>query len=292
MISKYILPKSSTIYNRLLVIWQHHSTHKRIGSLLVYVFLIGLVLAELARHHLLPFPKLEDSIHNHFFAIELAFTLLLLTELLALIFVIPRSISMAVGKQFEILSLILLRSAFKEFSHFEESISWDDLGDPVYKMIADAFGAVVIFILIGVYYHVLRRNKLTENKADHEQFKAFKKLTALILLVVFVLIGWRDVWNLLFQGVYISSFNVFYTVLIFCDILIVLIAMRYTFDYFKIFRYSAFVLTTVFIRISLSAPPIINALLGITAAIFVVVLTIAFNKIVADREKDKSAAHV
>lgn len=283
MISKYLLPYATTYYNKLLIVWQHHSTHKRIGSLLVYAFLIGLVLAELARHHLLPISRLNESIHNHFFAIELAFTLLLLTELLALIFVIPRSISMAVGKQFEILSLILLRSAFKEFSHFEEPIHWNDLSDPVFKMIADAFGALIIFTMVGLYYHFLKRNRLTENQKDHEQFKAFKKLVALFLLFVFLLIGWADVWNLFFKGVYINSFNVFYTVLIFCDILIVLIAMRYTFDYFKIFRYSAFVLTTVFIRISLTAPPIINAAVGIIAALFVVILTIAFNKIVTNK---------
>ena len=83
---------------------------------------------------------------------------------------------MAVGKQFEILSLILLRSAFKEFSHFEEPVQWNNLGDPVFKMTADAFGALIIFIMIGVYYHYLRRNRLTDSPKDHEQFKAFKKL--------------------------------------------------------------------------------------------------------------------
>lgn len=245
---------------------------------MVWAFFIGLVLAELARHHLLT-EQLNHSIHNHFFAVELAFTLLLLTELVALIFIIPRSISIAVGKQFEILSLILLRSAFKEFSHFEEPVEWNNLSDPVFKMTADAFGAIIVFILIGIYYRILQRDRLTGNKEDHEQFKAFKKLIALFLLGIFLLIGWQDIWYLFFKGVYVSSFNTFYTVLIFCDILIVLIAMRYTFDYAKIFRYSSFVLTTVFIRISLTAPPFINAILGITAAVFVLLLTVAFNKL-------------
>ncbi|MEM6321939.1 MAG: hypothetical protein AAF960_30045 [Bacteroidota bacterium] len=276
---KQFLSKSTLVYNQLLVLWKDHRTHKRLGSLMVWAFLLGLILAELARHHLLPIEQLNHKIHNHFFAVELAFTLLLLTELLALIFIIPRSIAVAVGKQFEILSLILLRSAFKEFSHFEEPILWDTLSDPVFKMIADAFGAVIVFILVGIYYRILEKSKLTENKADHEQFKAFKKLTALLLLAIFVLIGWRDVWDLFSQGEYHSSFNIFYTVLIFCDIFIVLVAMRYTFDYAKIFRYSAFVLTTVFIRISLTAPPFVNAILGITAVLFVIILTLAFNRI-------------
>lgn len=142
--------------------------------------------------------------------------------------------------------------------------------------------------MLVVYYRILEKSKLTENKADHEQFKAFKKLTALFLLAIFVFIGWRDVWQLFFEGVYHSSFNIFYTVLIFCDIFIVLVAMRYTFDYAKIFRYSAFVLTTVFIRISLTAPPFVNAILGITAVLFVLILTIAFNKIVQNNDGEKS----
>ena len=274
MLSKFILPISNTVFNFLENIWNKHHTHVIISRLLVYVFIIGLIIAELAGRDLLPF---KHNIHNHFFAVEIAFTLLLLTELLALIFVMPHSVGVSVGKQLEILSLILIRSAFKEFSHFEEPVIWNNIDGPVLKMIADAFGALAIFVIIAIYYKTQKRRRLTESEDEHEQFKDFKKLVATMLFFVFIAIGLSDVWSFFAEGTYLSSFNTFYTVLIFSDILIVLIAMRYTLEYAAIFRYVAFVLTTVLIRISLTAPPYINAALGITAALFLLSMTFSFN---------------
>ena len=274
MFSKFVLPKASQAFDFLEKIWNQHRTHTNISRLLVYAFFVGLTVAELAARDLLPF---KHNIHNHFFAVEIAFTLLLLTELLALIFVMPNSVGVSVGKQLEILSLILIRSAFKEFSHFEEPVIWNNLDGPVLKMVADAFGSLSIFIIIGIYYKTQKRIRLTESEEEHEQFKDFKKLVSILLLTVFIVIGFFDVWAFFEKGSYLSSFNTFYTVLIFSDILIVLIAMRYTLEYPKIFRYSAFVLTTVLIRISLTAPPYINAVLGITASLFLLAMTFAFN---------------
>jgi hypothetical protein len=274
MLSKFILPIACQVFGFLEKIWNQHRTHVMISRLLVYAFIIGLIIAELAGRGLLPF---KHNIHNHFFAVELAFTLLLLTELLALVFVMPKSVGVSVGKQLEILSLILIRSAFKEFSHFEEPVIWNNLDGPVLKMIADAFGSLAIFVIIGIYYKAQKRRRLTDNEEEHEQFIDFKKLVAIMLLLVFITIGFFDVFSFFVKGNYLSSFNTFYTVLIFSDILIVLIAMRYTLEYASIFRYSAFVLTTVLIRISLTAPPYINAALGIVASLFLLAMTFAFN---------------
>ncbi len=274
MRSKFILPTASRLFDFLEDNWNQHRTHVNISRLLVFAFIVGLVIAELERRHLLP---IHLDIHNHFFAVELAFTLLLLTELLALVFVMPNSVGVSVGKQLEILSLILIRSAFKEFSHFEEPVVWDNLDGPVLKMIADAFGSLSIFIIIAIYYKTQQRIRLTESEEEHQEFKDFKKIVSLLLLSVFILIGFFDIWSFFEKGNFHSSFNTFYTVLIFSDILIVLIAMRYTLEYPKIFRYSAFVLTTVLIRISLTAPPYVNAALGIIASLFLLAMTWAFN---------------
>ena len=288
MLSKFILPAASRIYDALDNIWAQHHTHINISRLLVYSFFIGLIIAELSVRELIP---LHHKIHNHFFAVELAFTLLLITELLSLIFVLPNSVGVSVGKQLEILSLILIRSAFKEFSHFEEPVTWNNLDGPVLKMIADAFGSLIIFVIIGIYYKTQKRIPLTESEEEHEQFKNFKKLVAILLLTVFILIGIFDVWSFFEKGTYLSSFNAFYTVLIFSDILIVLIVMRYTLEYPKIFRYSAFVLTTVLIRISLTAPPYINAALGIIASLFLLSMTLAFNYFMKDSKLKSKQRH-
>jgi hypothetical protein len=94
---------------------------------------------------------------NHFFAIEIAFTLLLLAELLALIFVLPHSVARSVGKQIELLSLILLRSAFKELKVYEEPIVWLDHQEAIFKMVAEASGSLLIFFLLGIYYYIYQK---------------------------------------------------------------------------------------------------------------------------------------
>ena len=118
---------------------------------------------------------------------------------------------------------------------------------------------------------------------DRNQFIGYKKLVATLLFFSFLLIGISDIHLFIQTGDFQNSFNTFYTLLIFSDILFLLIALRYNPDYYTLFRYSAFVLTTVLIRISLTAPPFYNALIGIGAIVFSILLTASFNFF----EKDK-----
>jgi hypothetical protein len=74
-----------------------------------------------------------------------------------------------------------------------------------------------------------------------------------------------------------SFFEVSYTVLIFNDVLIVLISLRYSLTFNVVFRNSGFAVATVLIRLALAAPPYLNALLGLGAAFFALGLTFAYN---------------
>ena len=100
--------------------------------------------------------------------------------------------------------------------------------------------------------------------------------------MAFAVVGYIDIKELITTGKYLHSFKTFYTVLIFSDIVIVLIALRYTLNYFKIFRYSAFVLATILIRVSLSTKTYYDVIIGIVAALFVLVLTYAYNYFLKD----------
>jgi hypothetical protein len=66
-------------------------------------------------------------------------------------------------------------------------------------------------------------------------------------------------------------------VLIFTDILVVLVSLRYSSEYRVVFRYSGFAAATVLIRLALTAPPYVNAALGFGAALFALGLTLAYN---------------
>jgi len=251
----------------------HHTFSTRIASnILIICFLIGLIVTTLGRVGILAYDG------SFFLAVDIAFTALLIIEVMGLIFVLPRSVADSVGKQFEILSIVLLRSAFKEFGEQYNDVSRESFYDPeFYHMFYDAFGALVIFFLLGFYYKVQLHERITYSDSEQTVFVRFKQLIAMGLLLVFIGLELYDIEELIRLGSYEPSINTFYFILIFADVLILLYSLRYTSKYYNIFRYSSFAFATILIRLSLSAAPPINSLLGILAVLFVLGITYAYN---------------
>ena len=104
-----------------------------------------------------------------------------------------------------------------------------------------------------------------------------KKSLALGLLIVLAVLAVRDGWRLVVSGQRELLFETFYTILIFTDVLIVLVSLRYSSHYRVVFRYSGFAAATVLIRMALTAPPYFNAGIGVGAAVFALGLTLAYN---------------
>lgn len=274
--NRFILTISEKAFGFFKEKWESQKVNKLISYIMVGVFVGSVILSYLDRADLISLGKWDESFSNPFFAIEISFTLLLILELLSLIFVLPESVAKSVGKQFELLSLIFMRAGFKEFSHIT-NFDWETFPQEVINMFAYAFGALTIFVIMGVNYKLQMHSQLTNTEDDRVEFIQSKKLLAIGLLIAFFIIGVNDMKVLLTTGEYLHSFDKFYSVLIFSDIVIVFIALRYTLNYYRIFRYSAFVLATIFIRISLSIKVYHNVLVGIIAAFFVLLLTFSYN---------------
>ena len=255
---------------------------------LVLAFVICSLLSVLVLLDYINLGHYQSKFQNPFFSIEIVFTLLLIVELFGLIFVLPQSVAKSVSKQFELLSLIFLRDGFKEFSHIGSNFSWEHMKESLIPMVVYGFGAIIIFSLISVTGTLQKRYKLTSTEDDQIQFIRLKKLLAILLLIAFAAVGYNDLKTLIYTGSYLHSFQTFYTVLIFSDIIIVLIALRYTLNYYRIFRYSAFVLATILIRISLSADTYYNVAIGVVACLFVLALTIAYNYFLKDTSQKKT----
>lgn len=271
------LGHSSRLFDALFGRWEGPGLQRWLANLLVIVFIGSLLLIEANRQQLLP-TSLESLLPvNHFYAVRLAFDLLLLIEVLGLVFSLAGSVANSMGKQFEILSLILLRQSFKEVVHFNEPITWEHVSASVPHILSDAGGALVIFLLVGVFYRMQRHRSITSRADDLASFVATKKIIALLLLATFIGIAVDDLWRWLSGGHLFAFFDVFYTVLVFSDILIVLISVRYSSTYSIVFRNSGFAVATVLIRLALAAPPYANVLLGIAAVALGVGLTFAYN---------------
>ncbi|MFX8393307.1 hypothetical protein ABTL67_19585, partial [Acinetobacter baumannii] len=70
---------------------------------------------------------------------------------------------------------------------------------------------------------------------------------------------------------------IFYTMLIFVDILLVLLSLQFSSTYHVAFRASGYAAATVFIRIALIAPPYLSAALGVGATVYALGLTYSYN---------------
>lgn len=264
----------SRLFDKQVLFWESPKVLKNISSFLVISFILCGFCTFLVYYDFIYLGRFNTVFKHPFFAIEVAFTILLILELLSLIFVLPKSVSRSLGKQFELLSLIFLRNAFKEFSHLDSFLIWSDSKEAILNMLYYSFGALAIFIIMEVTHKLNRKIRLSETFVNQIQFVRVKKVLALLLLISFILIGFRDFFTFIQTGNYLHSFDTFYTVLIFTDIIIVLVALRYTINYYRIFRYSAFVLSTILIRVSLTLESFYNIILGVVTAIFVMLLAL------------------
>lgn len=248
--------------------------YRKISVTLVLFFILSLLTIELKRQGFLVGSTFDFIPTNHFYAISSAFTVVLILEVISLVFTLPCSFSKSVGKQFEILSLILLRNAFKELSKFPEPLSFEGNQDAILRIISDGFGALIVFSLLGYYYIVQARGSEDSMRpTDLYAFVAAKKGIALLLLAIFAFMGISNFLATIKGEVHTDFLHQFYTVLILTDILVVLISQCFQPSFYAVFRNSGFALSTLIIRIALAAPPYYNVLLGLTAAIFAILLT-------------------
>lgn len=275
MMMSFFYDKITYIFDPLHHLWEHEKMHRKISYALVLFFLCSIISIELNRRNLLPGSLAAAVPNNHFFAVQAAFTVVLILEVISLVFTIPCSFSRSVGKQFEILALILMRNAFKELSYFPEPITFLGNEQAVLHILSDGFGALLIFALLGYYYTVQPR--ATDDKmqpADLYSFVAAKKGIALILLSIFIYMGVDSALATLAGTAHTDYLHGFYTLLILTDILVVLISQCYQPSFYAVFRNSGFALSTLIIRIALAAPPFYNVLLGLAAALFAILLTL------------------
>jgi MFS family permease len=256
--------------------WEGPRVSKWISNIVVAFFMIGLLAGLLSYLDIVDLGERFTA----FFAIELAFNVLLIFEVLGLIFLIPKSVADSVGKQFEIISLVLLRDAFKEFGHYLGEVNWE-IGFllELLPIVSDAFGAILIFLITGLFYRAQKHIRITKNHEEQKGFIGIKKLISIYLTISFFGLGIFDIVSAYQTHTFIYSIKLFYTLLIFTDVFILLFSLRYTSKYYNLFRYSSFALATIFLRLTLSAPAYYNALLAVIAGLMVLGVTYIYNKL-------------
>ncbi len=266
------LVRCISLYDILEKRWDKLRNSHFISNLAVVLFIVGIVISVLSHFHYIYFTV------GRFFAIELSFAVLLFTEIFDLVFLITHSVADSVGKQFEIISLLLLRSCFKELGHLPLDSTWDsNTLAALMPLIVDAFGAVLIFLINVFFYKQQRHVQITKNEDERLQFIFQKKVVAFSILLILFSFGIYIAIHYFTGGIEIDFFHNYYSILIFSDILILILSLRYSTQYIHLFRYSSFALATVILRFSLSAPKYFNVLLGVSSGLFVLIITLVYN---------------
>jgi len=272
-----------TLYKKI----ESNKSFKIISTSLVIIFIFSLFLIFINNIFTLPDVLSNQFSHNYFFAVEIVFMLLLAVEIIEMVLILPQSITDSIAKQFEIFSLILLRQGFKEFSYIKLPIEIDSAIVPASHLLSDIFGALIIFAGILVFTKMQKHRKITISEKENKSFVTAKKGLALIMIIAFIGIGIYDITLFITHGKTFRFFQMFYTALIFTDILVVIIALRYSHLYCVVFRNTAFALATILIRFALSLPRYFDAIMGIIAIIFVIGISYIYNKFMLNRKLQK-----
>ncbi len=270
------------IYLFLEQLWERSGTQRAIAWILISVFLGMLSLIELNRLGLLPVFLDQMVPLSRLRAIEIAFNLLLFIELIELIFALPDSVSRALGKQFEVIALVLLRENFKILSHAGDPLTWEAVSHILPDMAAVSLSALAIYGILAVYYRQLRKTSHIKDANKKSTYIRIKQNIALALLVTIFSLGMQDLLRL-HKPEDAKFMESFYTILIFADVLIVFASMRYHLPFHMTFRYVAYTVATLIVRLSLLETGWRGALIAVLAAAYATAVLFASN-LFADKD--------
>lgn len=257
--------------------WGHPKTERRVSLGIIAIFLVSMLTIELNRLGFMPHDVAHLIPENHFKSVNFAFSMLLVRGLVNLIFSISYSFYRSMGKQFEILAIILLRSSFTELSNMHEPVIIDLDMMNVLHIVVSSSAAIVIFICLGIYNKIHQPYTYINSAVERMNYVASKKIVSLLLLASITGIGCYTIYNLIAHNKSIEFFETVYTVLIFADILLMLITQRFMPSFHAVFRNSGYVIATLFMRFALGAPPFYDAAVALFAAFYTIALTMATN---------------
>ena len=282
----------STQVNRLFSIVFGEKIQKRFENIILVLaglgFLIHLLLIVLKTNNIGFLSEVNSSLLNDpITAIYTPFSLILIYEVYLLVFYLPRSFTSCVSKQFEIISLIVIRKIFKDIPQMDLQGDWH-LSQHNLELMVDLLGFLLLFLLI--YLFNVGKNRLPKKVVNDPKLLNFissKKVVSLVLLLLLMVTSTYSLinWSMhVFTDGFVSNvdgvfFNQFFTLLILTDVIILLISFRYTEEYSKLIRNTGFIISTILIRLSFSADGFLNIILILTGVGFALLILQIFNAI-------------
>jgi hypothetical protein len=125
-------------------------TEKLILKLALFSFFIHLVIIYLIKFDFLAQPVNSELLTNPISAAYTPFSFILIYEVYLLIYYLPKSFTTYITKQYEIITLIIIRKLFKDLSTLELTADWFEIkGDLQFTY--DLLASLVLFYLIFLF---------------------------------------------------------------------------------------------------------------------------------------------
>ena len=282
-------------YTSLLSEKTKHIFEKIILSIAIASFFIHLIIIWLVDFGLITIQGAPLLFTNTISAIYTPFSFILVYEVYLLIYYLPKSITTYISKQYEIISLIIIRRLFKDLSELTFSNNWFNIKYDL-QFTYDLIASVLLFILIYQFYVQNKKRYRTENisasKAESiSTFIKIKKIIATLLVpalffaAIYSFFHWimsvvypSDVGSITLKNINNIFFEQFFSMLIIADVILLLFSFFHTDEFHKVIRNSGFIISTILIRLSFAATGLLNTALIISAVVFGLVILIIHNQ--------------
>ena len=255
-------------------------------------FIVHLLLILLNNNGYVDLSFFQDKLFvNPISAIYTPFSFILIYEAFLLIYFLPRSFTTSIAKQFEIMSLILIRKIFKDIPNVNLDDNWIQ-NESNLQLIYDLVGVLIVFFLIYLFKKLKEDLPKLPVHQNLDRFIGYKKLISLFLvptlslLCVFSFLDW---YNYVFLDIGTSSnidylfFESFFTILILVDVFILLVSFQYTERYSQLIRNTGFIISTILLRLSFSAVGLTSLLLLVSGIVFGLIILLIYNNM--ERQK-------
>jgi hypothetical protein len=244
----------------------------------VFSFILHLIIIFLGNN----FNYFHNVQHSYLKAIYTPFSFILFYEVFLLIIIIPNSISEFIGKQFEVITLITLRSFFHDIADFNTSETVDLQNPAFLSLLYDLGASIVMLGLTIVYYKIYNNSNSKEIIRELNQFINIKKVVSLSMILVLLVLSVTSLFNwsvdmidaLRVNDHYPNPNTVFYedffSIMIFVDVLLLIISFTFHSSFFIIFRNASFIITTILLRMSLTIEKPMNYAIVVIGFLFAI----------------------
>lgn len=231
-------------------------------------FLLHLLLIALVR--LVPALKvgvLEHLEGNFLQAVYTPFSFILFYEVILLVLAIPRSQTISIGKQYEIISLIVIRRVFKDIGEVRDPAEWIAQFEMASMVLIDMVAALVMFALVAIFQRLSQTVVQSKPESDVAKFIALKKAVATVMFVTLLSLAFYHLCQWSFETWALSTdrinearnvdfffFPEFFSFMIFADVFLLITSLPFYDRYEYVIRNSGFVISTVLLRFSFSTP--------------------------------------